>query len=396
MNALTHNDIPLPEGHEQELRTEGLNTSAIHAIGDAGISLNSVTKRYGDSTVVDEIDLVIEPGEFMTFLGPSGSGKTTTLNMIAGFTSVTEGLLHIYGKPVAKLPPHKRDIGMVFQNYALFPHKTVAENIAYPLQRRKLSKAAQKEKVAAALGMVRMSDFGDRYPSELSGGQQQRVALARALVYEPRVLLMDEPLGALDKKLREWLQTEIKRIHREVGSTFVYVTHDQEEALSMSDRIAVFNNGRIEQVGTSEDLYEAPQTLFVGRFLGESTVLLGTGIAVGDRQTAIEIAGHRVVADGQSVHENLAILIRPENLRLESAGTPRGESQNSIPVTILDVTYLGASRRYTVKLPDGTEGAVRLGQDARIHNRGDNVAMMWDISSGVLLVDTGEAGESAT
>ena len=396
MNALTHNDNPLPEGHEQELRTEGLNTSAIHAIGDAGISLNSVTKRYGESTVVDEIDLVIEPGEFMTVLGPSGSGKTTTLNMIAGFTSVTEGLLHIYGKPVAKLPPHKRDIGMVFQNYALFPHKTVAENIAYPLQRRKLSKAAQKEKVATALGMVRMGDFGDRYPSELSGGQQQRVALARALVYEPRVLLMDEPLGALDKKLREWLQTEIKRIHREVGSTFVYVTHDQEEALSMSDRIAVFNNGRIEQVGTSEDLYEAPQTLFVGRFLGESTVLLGKGITVGERQTALEIAGHRVVADGQSAHENLAILIRPENLRLESAGTPIGESQNSIPVTILDVTYLGASRRYTVRLPDGTEGAVRLGQDARIHNRGDNVAMMWDISSGVLLVDTGDAGESAT
>ncbi|WP_244301241.1 ABC transporter ATP-binding protein [Leucobacter insecticola] len=396
MNAITHNDTPLPAEHEQELRAEGLNTRAIHTIGEAGISLSSVTKRYGDSTVVDEIDLVIEPGEFMTFLGPSGSGKTTTLNMIAGFTSVTEGLLHIYGKPVAKLPPHKRDIGMVFQNYALFPHKTVAENIAYPLQRRKLSKSEQKEKVANALGMVRMGDFGDRYPSELSGGQQQRVALARALVYEPRVLLMDEPLGALDKKLREWLQNEIKRIHREVGSTFVYVTHDQEEALSMSDRIAVFNNGRIEQVGTAEDLYEAPQTLFVGRFLGESTVLLGKGTAVGERQTAIDVAGHRVIADGQSIHEDLAILIRPENLRLEPAANAPTATQNSIPVTVTDVTYLGASRRYTVQLPDGTEGAVRLGQDARIHNRGDKVAMMWEIPSGVLLVDTGEAGESAT
>ena len=164
----------------------------------------------------------------------------------------------------------------------------------------------------------------------------------------------------------------------------------------MSDRIAVFNNGKIEQVGTSEDLYEAPQTLFVGRFLGESTVLLGTGIKVGERHTAIEVAGHRVVADGQSVHEDLAILIRPENLRLESIGTVATESQNSIPVTILDVTYLGASRRYTVRLPDGSEGAVRLGQDARIHNRGDEVAMMWEIPSGVLLVNTGEAGESAT
>lgn len=393
---MTHSDIPVPDGHEQDLRAEGLNTQSIHAIGEAGISLSQVTKRYGDTAVVRDVDLVIEPGEFMTFLGPSGSGKTTTLNMIAGFTSVTEGLLHIYGKPVAKLPPHKRDIGMVFQNYALFPHKTVAENIAYPLQRRKLSKSAQQEKVATALGMVRMGDFGDRYPSELSGGQQQRVALARALVYEPRVLLMDEPLGALDKKLREWLQTEIKRIHREVGSTFVYVTHDQEEALSMSDRIAVFNNGRIEQVGTSEDLYEAPQTLFVGRFLGESTVLLGQGSAVGDKQTAISVAGHTVVADGQSQHEDLAILIRPENLRLEPIGTVPGSHQNAVPVTILDVTYLGASRRYSVQLPDGTHGAVRLGQDARIHNRGDEVAMVWDISSGVLLVDTGEAGESAT
>ena len=393
---MTHNEIPVPEGHEQQLRAEGLNTSAIHAIGEAGISLNQVTKRYGENTVVDSIDLTIEPGEFMTFLGPSGSGKTTTLNMIAGFTQVDDGMLHIYGKPVAKLPPHKRDIGMVFQNYALFPHKTVAENIEYPLQRRKISKPERARMVKDALGMVRMGDFGDRYPSELSGGQQQRVALARALVYEPRVLLMDEPLGALDKKLREWLQNEIKRIHREVGSTFVYVTHDQEEALSMSDRIAVFNNGKIEQVGTAEDLYEAPQTLFVGRFLGESTVLLGKGTASGDRRTEIRVAGHPVVANGQSIHEDLAILIRPENLRLEAAGTPAGDNQNSIPVTILDVTYLGASRRYTVRLPDGTEGAVRLGQDARIHNRGDEVAMVWEVSAGVLLIDTGEAGESAT
>ncbi|MBO1900847.1 ABC transporter ATP-binding protein [Leucobacter weissii] len=393
---MTHNDIPVPEGHERALRAEGLDTSAISTIGEAGISLNQVTKRYGESTVVDRIDLVIEPGEFMTFLGPSGSGKTTTLNMIAGFTQVTDGLLHIYGKPVAKLPPHKRDIGMVFQNYALFPHKTVFENIAYPLQRRRISKTEQRRMVSDALDMVRMGEFGDRYPSELSGGQQQRVALARALVYHPRVLLMDEPLGALDKKLREWLQSEIKRIHREVGSTFVYVTHDQEEALSMSDRIAVFNNGRLEQVGTAEDLYEAPQTLFVGRFLGESTVLLGKGASVGDRQTAIEVAGHRVVANGHGLAEDLAILIRPENLRLEPAGTePRGE-RNAIPVTILDVTYLGASRRYTVRLPDGSEGSVRLGQEARIHNRGDEVTMTWNISSGVLLVDTGEAGESAT
>lgn len=396
MNAATHSDQAPAANNADELRAEGLNTSTIHTIGEAGISLRRVSKRYGEVTVVDQVDLTIEPGEFMTFLGPSGSGKTTTLNMIAGFTSVDEGHLHIYGKPVAKLPPHKRDIGMVFQNYALFPHKTVAENIAYPLQRRKLSKSEQKQKISAALSMVRMGDYGDRFPSELSGGQQQRVALARALVYEPRVLLMDEPLGALDKKLREWLQTEIKRIHREVGSTFVYVTHDQEEALSMSDRIAVFNNGKIEQVGTSEDLYEAPQTLFVGRFLGESTVLLGTGTKRGERQTSISVAGHQITANGQFAEENLAILIRPENLRLEAKEVAPNDKTNSIPVTIVDVTYLGSSRRYTVKLPDGEEGAVRLGQDARIHNRGDQVSMVWDVDAGVLLVDSGEAGEPTT
>ncbi|UOQ57594.1 ABC transporter ATP-binding protein [Leucobacter allii] len=392
---MTHDDIPVPAGGAPSPGAPPAGPLPGGA-GEAGISLQQVTKRYGDQAVVDRVDLTIEPGEFMTFLGPSGSGKTTTLNMIAGFTGVSEGELRIYGKPVAKLPPHKREIGMVFQNYALFPHKTVAENIAYPLQRRRIAKDEQRRMVADALGMVRMGEYGDRYPSELSGGQQQRVALARALVYEPRVLLMDEPLGALDKKLREWLQTEIKRIHREVGSTFVYVTHDQEEALSMSDRIAVFNNGRIEQVGTAEDLYEAPQTLFVGRFLGESTVLLGRGAPDGERRTAVDVAGHRIVADGQLPHDDLAILIRPENLRLEAAGAAPTAERNAIPVTILDVTYLGASRRYAVRLPDGTEGAVRLGQEARIHNLGDEVAMTWEVAAGVLLVNTGEAGESAT
>ena len=389
--------IPHIEGqHEQELRKEGLSTSVISTIGEAGISLKSVTKRYGQKAVVDDIDLVIEPGEFMTFLGPSGSCKTTTLNMIAGFTSVSEGMLHIYGNPVAKLPPHKRDIGMVFQNYALFPHKTVAENIAYPLQRRKIGKEQQKRMISDALGMVRMTEYGDRYPSELSGGQQQRVALARALVYEPRVLLMDEPLGALDKKLREWLQAEIKRIHREVGSTFVYVTHDQEEALSMSDRIAVFNNGKIEQVGSAEELYERPQTLFVGRFLGESTVLLGKGAQAGEGVTHIDVAGHRVSAEGHRDASDLAILVRPENLRLEADGTAPGEGENMVPVTIAEVTYLGASRRYTVELPDGTEGSVRVSHARRSFERGDRAAMLWAVGSGVLLVDTGEAGESTT
>lgn len=382
--------------HEEELRNEGLNTSAISLIGEAGISLTNVTKRYGKKAVVDDIDLVIEPGEFMTFLGPSGSGKTTTLNMIAGFTMVSEGMLHIYGNPVAKLPPHKRDIGMVFQNYALFPHKTVSENIAYPLQRRKIAKPEQQRMIADALGMVRMTDYGDRYPSELSGGQQQRVALARALVYEPRVLLMDEPLGALDKKLREWLQAEIKRIHREVGSTFVYVTHDQEEALSMSDRIAVFNNGKIEQVGGAEELYESPKTLFVGRFLGESTVLLGKGKQVGDSLTEIDVAGNTVLANGTKPETDLAVLVRPEYLRLESPGAQAGEGENTIPVTISEVTYLGSSRRYTVTLPDGSEGAVRVSHSRHTFDRGEQASMIWAIEAGVLLTNSGESGESTT
>ena len=383
--------------NERKLRELHLNTEVINVINDAGISLRNVTKRYGKTAVVDAINLVIEPGEFMTFLGPSGSGKTTTLNMIAGFVTATEGLLHIYGKPVAKMPPHKRDIGMVFQNYALFPHKTVFENIAYPLDRRKIAKAEQKTMVAGALDMVRMGEFGDRYPAELSGGQQQRVALARALVYKPRVLLMDEPLGALDKKLREWLQKEIKRIHREVGSTFVYVTHDQEEALSLSDRIAVFNNGRIEQVGSPTELYKKPETLFVGRFLGESTVLFGPAVDSVGGMTTLGVAGRTVRVPGKGSSASQAILIRPENITLQDEGTvPESPQANSLPVIVLDANYLGASWRCEVQLPDGSTGTVRESHSTVVREPGTRAMMTWNVESGVLLEDTGDAGESLT
>jgi len=382
---------------EEQLREMNYNTTAINMMTEAGISLKNVTKRYGNTAVVDDIDLVIEPGEFMTLLGPSGSGKTTTLNMIAGFADVTEGLLHIYGKPVAKLPAHKRDIGMVFQNYALFPHKTVAQNIAFPLERRKIAKDEQKRLIAEALDMVRMSDFGDRYPSELSGGQQQRVALARALVYKPRVLLMDEPLGALDKKLREWLQAEIKRIHKEVGSTFVYVTHDQDEALSMSDRIAVFNNGKIEQVGTSVELYERPQTLFVGKFLGESTVFLGEGSATADGDTIVQSAGTPIRAHGQIAAKNCAVLVRPENITLQPADYKNTDSSvNAMPGNVELATYLGSAWRYEVKLADGNVGTIRMAHDAPVFAEDSPVVLTWPISAGVLLEDTGEADESLT
>ncbi|MDQ3899324.1 MAG: ATP-binding cassette domain-containing protein, partial [Actinomycetota bacterium] len=219
----------------------------------ASITLSKLTKRFGEFIAVDGIDLEARPGEFLTLLGPSGSGKTTTLNMIAGFESVTEGQLLIDGQPVQSLPPYKRNIGMVFQHYALFPHMTVGQNVAYPLRQRKVPKDRRGTLVREALQKVGLDDKEARMPRQLYGGQQQRDALARAMVYEPAVLLMDEPLGALDKKLRDTLQLEIKRIHQELGTTFVYVTHDQEEALVLSDRIAVFNEGRIEQVGTAEE-----------------------------------------------------------------------------------------------------------------------------------------------
>ncbi|WP_332603521.1 ABC transporter ATP-binding protein [Arthrobacter sp. S2(2024)] len=353
----------------------------------SGIRLRGVSKRYGATTVVDNINLTIEPGEFMTLLGPSGSGKTTTLNMIAGFTEITEGELLIHGRPITNVPAHKRELGVVFQNYALFPHMTVRDNIEYPLKRRRIDKPRRQSMVRKALEMVRMEDFSDRFPSELSGGQQQRIALARALVFGPNVLLMDEPLGALDKKLREWLQGEIKRIHREVGTTFVFVTHDQEEALSMSDRIAVFNNGKIEQVGTAVELYESPATLFVGQFLGESTILEGTVQTDHHGNSVIEFAGHKLIAHGETSSERATILIRPENLQLlpasDSRESPSGH--NAIPATVSTATYLGSGWRYEVSLPGGITGVVRTAHDTHRFAPGQGAIMAWRITAGVLL-----------
>lgn len=355
----------------------------------SGIELRGVSKRYGALTVVDDVSLTIEPGEFMTLLGPSGSGKTTTLNMIAGFTDITDGELFIHGKSITNVPAHKRELGVVFQNYALFPHMTVTENIEYPLKRRRISKLTRQKMVRDALEMVRMEDFADRYPAELSGGQQQRIALARGLVYSPNVLLMDEPLGALDKKLREWLQGEIKRIHREVGTTFVFVTHDQEEALSMSDRIAVFNNGKIEQVGTAVELYESPATLFVGQFLGESTIIKGSVKQDQRGVSLVDGTGHHSRAIGLTDSKQAIILVRPENLQLhhETRDAARPSEYNAIPVTVRSATYLGSGWRYEVDLPDGTTGIVRTPHDAPRFGQGDSATMTWRITSGVLLPD---------
>ncbi len=328
------------------------------------IRLSGVTKRYPKSVAVDNVSLTIEPGEFMTFLGPSGSGKTTTLNLIAGFTALSSGSVELDGRRIDDVPAHKRGLGVVFQHYALFPHMTVADNVAYPLRRRKIDKAEQRRLVGAALETAGLSAYAERYPAQLSGGQQQRVALARALVFDPQALLLDEPLGALDKQLRERLQLELRRIHRDVGRTFVFVTHDQEEALTLSDRIAIFNEGRIEQVGTATELYERPQSLFVAAFIGESTILRG-------------VAGDRT-----------ATVVRPEKLQLHSNLAAVPTEHTRIEVRLLQSVYLGSGWKHEIGLPDGTTGVVRdAGELATTSRPGEAAQLSWHPENAVVLDD---------
>lgn len=361
-------------------------TLASNAPG-AAITISNVSKFYGNFTALDAINLRIEPGEFMSFLGPSGSGKTTTLNLIAGFTDLSDGEIRLGERSIGNTPAHKRNIGVVFQHYALFPHMTVAANVAYPLKQRGIAKAARNEAVARALEKVQLQAFAHRYPSELSGGQQQRVALARAMVFTPSLLLMDEPLGALDKKLREVLQLEIKRIHRDLGSTFVYVTHDQEEALVLSDRIAVFNKGRIEQVGTGHELYTNPQTLFVGQFIGESSVLRGPHRRAGT-ETAIEVAGVQLVAPGVlDGADKQAILLRPEAVSVQAPG--HGGKRNIINGTVREVLYLGSAMKYEVTLADGSQVTARMPTQGAPFAIGSPVELAWNPEDSKLLADDG-------
>jgi putative spermidine/putrescine transport system ATP-binding protein len=298
------------------------------------IKIVNASRLYpgAERPAVDNVSLDIAGGEFMTFLGPSGSGKTTMLSMIAGFVQLSSGSILIDGKDVTTVKPHKRDLGVVFQHYALFPHFTVAANIAYPLEQRRFSKTEITARVKAALEMVHLEEFADRLPRQLSGGQQQRVALARAIVYEPQALLLDEPLGALDKRLRDSMQLEIARMHRELGMTFVFVTHDQEEALTLSDRIAVFNNGRIEQVGTPEELYDKPQTLFVAKFIGESNIFGG------DRPGEL-------------------IVVRPERLVLFDQHAPLPAELLKRDAVVSQVTFIGNHYKVQLQFDDGTVGS---------------------------------------
>ena len=355
------------------------------------LALRSLVKEYPKTTkpAVRDVNLDIAPGEFMTFLGPSGSGKTTTLNMIAGFVSVTSGEILIAGEDVARMPAHKRDIGMVFQHYALFPHMTAAQNVAFPLEQRKMSKSEIDRLVTDALASVHLEEYADRLPRQLSGGQQQRVAVARAIVYNPRVLLMDEPLGALDKHLREQLQSEITRLHRELGLSFVYVTHDQEEALALSDRIAVFNDGAIEQVGTPNDLYENPRTVFVAEFLGDSNVLRGTVTADGRtlRGSDFELAvasGRARVGPGRSG----AVVVRPERAHILTEGQAATPGHNVLEATVAEVVYLGAARKVAIDFPWGGRGLVREAMRlATSAERGDRVRVSWSPDESVVVPD---------
>jgi putative spermidine/putrescine transport system ATP-binding protein len=359
--------------------------------------LRGLEKRFGDVLAVNGVDLDVRQGEFVTLLGPSGSGKTTTLRMIAGFTVQSAGTIEVDGNDVGRVPPHKRDVGMVFQNYALFPHMTAGENIAFPLQMRKQSKDEIKRRVNDALGLVKLENYGPRYPRQMSGGQQQRIALARAVVFEPALLLMDEPLGALDKKLREALQLEIMHISRQLGATVVYVTHDQEEALVMSDRIAIFHDGRIEQLGSGEDLYERPVSLFVADFIGESNILHGRyeagsggGWVTGDpwRWRVSETAGARA---GLASGAPAALVVRPERLRIIARTGDVPEGVNTVEATVTDVLYLGSMRKYELKLPNGQDAGVRqqLGRDDADWHPADEVRLVWDVDAGVLVAGKG-------
>jgi putative spermidine/putrescine transport system ATP-binding protein len=357
--------------------------------------LRGLQKSFGDVPAVDGVDLEVRQGEFITLLGPSGSGKTTTLRMIAGFTGQSAGTIEIDGVDMSHVPPHRRDVGMIFQNYALFPHMTAAQNIAFPLEMRNVGREEIKRRVVEALALVKLDGFGDRYPRQLSGGQQQRIAFGRAVVFHPRLLLMDEPLGALDKKLREALQLEVMHISRQLGATVIYVTHDQEEALVMSDRIAIFSRGRIEQLGRGDDLYDRPVSLFVADFIGESNILRGRLERDGEGhwlsrdnlrwRVGADQAERAALADGSPA----ALVVRPERLRITGQGDPvaAGVDMNDAEATVQDALYLGPTRKYELTLLDGQTVSVRRQADSgeRAWQPGDRVRLIWAVNDAVLV-----------
>jgi putative spermidine/putrescine transport system ATP-binding protein len=327
------------------------------------VRLAHVSRHFGEVRALDNVDLDILDGEFFSLLGPSGSGKTTSLRMIAGFDHPTIGKIELHGQDVTKLPPYDRDVNTVFQDYALFPHMTVGQNVAYGLMIKRVPKSEREKRVTEMLELVQLPGMADRKPSQLSGGQRQRVALARALINHPRVLLLDEPLGALDLKLRQQMQIELKAIQQRVGVTFVFVTHDQEEALTMSDRLAVFNHGQIEQIGSPAEVYEHPSTSFVAGFVGVSNLVSG--------------------AIAQSINGSAdTFSIRPEKIRLQAPGTPVGADTCAVEGMIRDVVYLGMHTRYLVELAGGSDlTVVQQNLDTTsmdvLAARGRHVQLVW-------------------
>ena len=345
----------------------------------AGVTISGVTKRFGDFTALHALDLEVREGEFLTLLGPSGCGKTTTLRLIAGFIQPTAGTIYLGDDDVTGVAPQHRTIGMVFQDYALFPHMTVRENIAFGLEERRYDKHRIPERVDELLELIRLPDMGDRYPAEVSGGQRQRIAVARAVAYPPRVLLMDEPLGALDLKLREAMQTEIRRIQHELGITTVYVTHDQTEAMNMSDRIVVMNEGVIEQLGTAEEIYRQPESLFVADFVGQINLLSGSVVEAERDRIVVEAAGVRIRApkrDGVGRGTEVSVGIRPELFRALADDAAESE-MNTLDGRITGRTFAGNLLHVRVDLEEGSTVVLEARPQDPLGDDGTGIRLGW-------------------
>jgi spermidine/putrescine transport system ATP-binding protein len=370
------------------------NTSAteIAPARDPVITLEHVVKRFGSYVAVQDADFAIERGEFFSLLGPSGCGKTTTLRMIAGFEQPTSGRILLEDKDVSRVPPYRRNVNTVFQHYALFPHMTVADNVAFGPRSQRLGPPETARRVDELLAVVRLTTFADRKPAQLSGGQQQRVALARALANYPSALLLDEPLGALDLKLRQAMQIELKRIQREVGITFIYVTHDQEEALTMSDRIAVMNEGRVEQIGTPREIYHSPSSVFVANFIGVANLIPAVVQGTNAADATVILAGsHRVPvpAGGQSLRPGAAatVMVRPERLRLTETAPAEG---TGVPVIVEHAVFQGPVVRCTLRAADGSEIVAHVGPEQSLPTLRPGLALWvgWDLDAARLLPPT--------
>ncbi|MFS0674151.1 ABC transporter ATP-binding protein [Ornithinibacillus sp. 179-J 7C1 HS] len=355
-------------------------------LGVQMVQLENVTKEFDNTNVVDDLNLDIKAGEFLTLLGPSGCGKTTTLRMIAGFEKPTSGKILLNGKQVDEMEPYKREVNTVFQSYSLFPHMSVFDNVAFGLKMKKVGKEEIKERVTKALKLVQLEEYGNRKPKQLSGGQQQRIAIARAIVNNPKVLLLDEPLGALDLKLRKQMQLELKHLQQTLNITFIYVTHDQEEALTMSDRIVVMNKGKIEQIGLPYEIYERPQTRFVADFIGQTNIMEGTVSDLNGEMATMAYADQSIeIPNTANVHkdEEISISVRPENLKLSS--TPI-EGSNNLKGTFKEKIYIGSVTKIVVSMPNGEELTVNESHDKieELTNTND-VYVNWSPQNSVVL-----------